>query len=150
MASALKSPKDFYSGLMFVAFGLAAVVIGRDYPMGTAVRMGSGYFPTILGGLLILLGGIITTRGMLRAGESLGGIALKAMVLVLGAVAFFAGVVNFIGLAASVAGVAIISSLANPKFRPTELTILVVVLIALAVGVFAYGLSLPFKVWPGA
>lgn len=150
MASALKSPKDFYSGLMFVAFGLAAVVIGRDYPMGTAVRMGSGYFPTILGGLLMLLGGIIAARGMLRAGESLGGIAVKAMLLVLGAVAFFAGVVNIIGLAASVAGVAIISSLANPKFRPLEVTILVIVLIALAVGVFAYGLSLPFKVWPGA
>lgn len=149
MASAIRGPKDFYSGLMFAAFGLAAVVIGRDYPMGTSVRMGPGYFPTILGALLMLLGGILVVRGWIRSGEPLGGVALRAMALVLGAIAFFAGLVNVIGLAAAVAGVAVISSLANPSVRPLELATLVVILIALAVGVFAYGLSLPFKIWPG-
>ncbi len=42
MASAIRNPKDLYSGLLFMAFGLAAVIMGRDYPMGTAVRMGPG------------------------------------------------------------------------------------------------------------
>jgi len=149
MASTIKSPKDFYSGLMFVAFGLAAVLIGRDYPMGTAVRMGPGYFPTILGALLMIIGAVLAARSFARAGESLGGVALKSMFLVLGAVAFFAGLVNVIGLAAAVAGVVLISFMANAKVKPLELIGLTVALIALAVGVFVYGLSLPFKVWPG-
>jgi Tripartite tricarboxylate transporter TctB family len=148
MASAIKNPKDFYSGLLFMAFGLAAVVIGRDYPMGSAVRMGPGYFPTILGWILIVMGGILVFRGVVTRGEPLGGVAVKAMVLVLGAVSFFAGAVDVLGLVISVAAVVLISSLANRGFKPVELAGLLVVMLVLSVGLFGYGLSLPFKIWP--
>ena len=149
MASAIKSPKDFYSGLLFMAFGLAAVIIGRDYPVGTAVRMGPGYFPAILGGILIVMGGVLVIRGLATRGEPIGGIAIKAVVLVLGAIAVFAGIVDGLGLVISVAAVVLVSSLANNTFRPLELAGLVLVMLALSVGVFSYGLSLPFKIWPG-
>ncbi len=149
MASAIKNPKDFYSGLLFMAFGLAAVIIGRGYPMGTTVRMGAGYFPTILGGILIVMGGILVIRGIVTHGEPIGGVAVKAMVLVLGAVSFFAGAVDWLGLVISVGAVVLISSFANQHFKPVELAGLLVVMLALSVGLFGYGLSLPFKIWPG-
>ena len=52
----IREPKDFWAGVMFFAFGVAAIVIGTAYPVGTAARMGPGYFPRILGILLIVLG----------------------------------------------------------------------------------------------
>lgn len=148
MASTIRNPKDFYSGLMFAAFGLAAVVLGRDYPMGTALRMGSGYFPTVLGWLLMIMGGILVIRALIRPGEPIVGANLKSMLLILGAVAVFAGLVNVIGLICAVAAVVIISSLANDKVRWLEVTLLTVILIALGYVVFVKLLGLPFKVWP--
>jgi hypothetical protein len=54
--------KDFWAGLMFVAFGLAFVWKAQDYAMGTSVRMGPAYFPTMLGGLLAILGAVVLFR----------------------------------------------------------------------------------------
>ena len=55
--------KDFWAGLMFVGFGLAFLIVAQNYNMGTAVRMGPAYFPTVLGGMLAVLGGFILFRG---------------------------------------------------------------------------------------
>ncbi|MBV8033264.1 MAG: tripartite tricarboxylate transporter TctB family protein [Betaproteobacteria bacterium] len=84
----IKSPKDFWSGLMFMAFGLFFVVwslgapawfngflghIGlpgiTGYQLGSAVRMGPGYFPTMLGGLLTILGAVVLSQGLMAAGN---------------------------------------------------------------------------------
>src|SRR5688572_14793899 len=45
----IRSTKDFWTGVLYVFFGLTAIIVARDYGMGTAVRMGPAYFPTILG-----------------------------------------------------------------------------------------------------
>jgi hypothetical protein len=55
--------KDFWAGLMFIAFGLAFMYVARDYSMGTAVRMGPAYFPMVLGGILAVLGAVVLFRG---------------------------------------------------------------------------------------
>ncbi|OGA96635.1 MAG: hypothetical protein A3G27_20610 [Betaproteobacteria bacterium RIFCSPLOWO2_12_FULL_66_14] len=54
--------KDFWAGLMFMGFGLAFMFVSRNYPMGSALRMGPAYFPTVLGGLMAVLGAIIFLR----------------------------------------------------------------------------------------
>ena len=56
----IRHPKDFFAGLIFIGFGLVAVIIGSNYSLGTAARMGPGYFPRILGILLILLGAALS------------------------------------------------------------------------------------------
>lgn len=69
----IKNQKDFWAGLMFMAFGLSAVIIAvLDYQMGSAVRMGPAYFPTVLGGILALLGLVIFVRAFASklAGEA--------------------------------------------------------------------------------
>ena len=54
--------KDFWAGLMFIAFGLGFMIVATNYAMGTAVRMGPAYFPTVLGGMLAVLGAVIFLR----------------------------------------------------------------------------------------
>ena len=51
----IRNNKDFWAGMMFIGIGAAAMFIARDYPFGSALRMGPGYFPSVLGGILILL-----------------------------------------------------------------------------------------------
>lgn len=58
----IRNQKDFWAGLMFLAFGLAFALVALNYQMGTAVRMGPAYFPTVLGGLMAVLGLIVFLR----------------------------------------------------------------------------------------
>ena len=58
----IKNGKDFWAGLMFMGFGLAFTLVALNYPMGSAVRMGPAYFPTVLGGMLAVLGGMVFFR----------------------------------------------------------------------------------------
>jgi putative tricarboxylic transport membrane protein len=89
MNGAIKNPKDFWTGVLYVAFGGAAFWIARDYGMGTASRMGPGYFPTVLSALLMLFGVISIVRSFLVPGEAIGKLALKAAALILGATILF-------------------------------------------------------------
>jgi len=54
--------KDFWAGVMFIGFGLGFMLVANNYAMGTAVRMGPAYFPTVLGGMLAVLGAAIFFR----------------------------------------------------------------------------------------
>lgn len=62
--------KDFWSGLMFIGFGLAFMLVSRNYPMGSALRMGPAYFPTVLGGLMAVLGAIVFFRSFVSGIQS--------------------------------------------------------------------------------
>ena len=59
----IKNGKDFWAGLMFMGFGLGFTLVAQNYPMGSAVRMGPAYFPTVLGGMLAVLGGMVFLAG---------------------------------------------------------------------------------------
>ena len=66
----IRSKKDFWSGLIYICLGSSAMIIARDYSMGTAVKMGPAYFPTILGGLLVLIGTISVIRSFVVTGTA--------------------------------------------------------------------------------
>jgi putative tricarboxylic transport membrane protein len=133
---------------MFVAFGGAAMVVARDYPMGTASRMGPGYFPMVIGAMLVLLGLAVAARGFWRAGPSLPRLPLRAVVVVLAAIVAFALLVDSAGLVVATAALIVVSRLGWWELRPREIVVLVVLLTALACGLFVWGLGLPFRVWP--
>jgi hypothetical protein len=149
MQQSVKGTGDFLAGLMFIGFGLLALYLSRDYPMGTASRMGPGYFPAILGMLICLLGAGVLLRGLLVRAQPPRNFALLQAVLVLSAIALFAATVESLGIVVAVALVVVISSLAGGTPRWVEVALLAMVMVALAVGMFTYGLDLPFKVWPG-
>ncbi len=129
-------------------FGLCALVVGHDYPMGTAVRMGAGYFPFVLGLLLVLLGAAVCIRSLVVTGPKLDRIHLRPLLLVLGAIGAFAATVDTIGLVAATILMTLIGAAASPESRWIEVIVLTGVLLGLSVGVFAYGLGLPFKLLP--
>src|SRR5512144_2188916 len=97
----IRHPKDFYAGLLFIAFGVVAIVIGSNYPLGTAARMGPGYFPRILGILLIVLGAILVLRSLRLQGSPLPRWPLRPTLVVLGSVVLFGLIVTRVGLALS-------------------------------------------------
>lgn len=139
----IKNEKDFWAGLMFMGFGLAAVIIASlNYQMGTAVRMGPAYFPTVLGGLLAVLGFIVFLRAFfsklppetMKANMSFGIAEFVLGVVVFGALGYGSKVVFKNGdygmLAASIL-LAVLSFMFRPKTKP--------LILILACGmVFAY------------
>ena len=66
----IKSQEDFWAGLMFIGFGVLAIFVSRDYPMGSAMRMGPGYFPTSIGMIMVALGAIITAMSFRQCRSS--------------------------------------------------------------------------------
>ena len=144
----IRHPKDFFAGLIFVAFGVAAIVIGSEYTLGTAARMGPGYFPRILGILLIVLGAALALRALRLRGTRIPPWKWRPTLIVLGSVVLFGLIVTRLGLVLSTIVLIVLASAASHEFRFKEASISAVLLAALAVGVFVIGLKLQLPVWP--
>ena len=144
----VRGAQDLCAGLLFVFFGALALYFAREYPFGTAMRMGPGYFPAILGGILTAFGLAIALKGLLVRGPGIDAFALVPLVLILSAVALFALTVERFGILVAVALAVLVSALPSGQFRWGEVSVLLVVMAGLAVGLFTYGLGLPFKVFP--
>jgi len=146
----IRNPKDFFAGLIFVAFGAAAIVIGSAYPLGTAARMGPGYFPRILGILLIVLGGALALRALRIKGAPLPGWKWRPVLVVLLSVVVFGIILTRVGLALSTVALIVAASAASTEFRWKESLVSGILLAALATGVFVYALKLVIPIWPGS
>jgi hypothetical protein len=144
----IRHPKDLVAGLMFAAVGIAAIVIAANYPLGTAARMGPGYFPRMLGILLIILGAALALRALRIQGSALPAWPWRPTVVVLGSVVLFGLIVTRAGLALSTVVLIFLASLASHEFRPKEALISGILLAALAIGVFIVGLKLQLPIWP--
>ena len=144
----IRSPKDFWAGLLFVALGILAIYVGSRYTLGTAARMGPGYFPRILGMMLLALGAIITFRGIRWDGDAIPAWRWRPLAVVLGSVCLFGVMVAKVGVAISTVVLIVAASTASHEFRPRESMISGLLLAALAVGVFVVGLHLQLPIWP--
>jgi hypothetical protein len=117
MPALIRSPKDFWAGLLYAGFGAAAVLIARDYAMGSSSRMGPAYFPTVLGSLLLLIGLASLVRSFFATGEPIGAIAWKGMFLVTLGTALFGFLLRPAGLVPALAALIVVSAAASIKFR---------------------------------
>jgi uncharacterized membrane protein len=144
----IRHPKDFWSGALFVAIGAFALIYGTKYTIGSAARMGPGYFPRILGILLIVLGGFIVARAFRLKGAPVPVWKWRPTVMVLGSVVLFGYIVQWVGIALSTVLLIVLSSAASHEFRPKEAVISGVVLAALASAVFIVGLGVQLPIWP--
>ncbi|NML60135.1 tripartite tricarboxylate transporter TctB family protein [Massilia sp. RP-1-19] len=147
MPSFIRHPKDFWTGIIFLFFGLGAIVIGLDYEMGTAGRMGPAYFPTVLGGLLTLIGAIAVVRSLLTPGEPVSKFYIKELVIVLSAVLLFGFLMRGAGLVPAVLVIVMLSAYASPKFRLGQAALLAGGLAIFAVVVFVKLLGLPMPIF---
>jgi hypothetical protein len=144
----IRHPKDFVAGVMFVAIGIGAIVVAANYPLGTAARMGPGYFPRILGILLIMLGSALALRALRLQGSPLPAWPWRPTVIVLASVVLFGAIVNYVGLALSTVGLIVMASTASHEFRPKEALISGIGFAMLAIAVFVIGLKLQLPIWP--
>ena len=97
----VRNPKDFWSGLLFIAVGATAIVLGSKYNIGSAARMGPGYFPRVLGILLIVLGSILALRAFKLNGSPISRWKWRPTLIVLGSVVLFGVMVNAAGMVLS-------------------------------------------------
>lgn len=146
--SVIRNPKDFWAGILFIAFGLAAVIIARDYAMGTAGRMGPGYFPRGLGSILIILGLVLSVRALRLRGAKIQFGSFKPLLIVLGSVLVFGLAAPKLGLIVATILLIVISSAASHEFRWKEAVISSLILAAFTLAAFVYGLKLQLPTWP--
>jgi Tripartite tricarboxylate transporter TctB family len=137
-------PKDFWTGVIYVTVGVAAFLIGRDYPFGTAGRMGPGYFPAVLSVLLILLGVIAIARSFFQPGPPIGAFPIKQIVLVIGATVLFGALINTAGLIVALLVLVLVSAAASEHFAfDWKATLGLVALVVFCALVFVKGLGVP-------
>ena len=151
MPSRLFKSQDFWSGCAFAAFGVATVVLARSHALGTAGRMGPGYFPTILGVLLAGIGVVMLARSVVTAaadGDRIGRIDVWLLVRVLAAVAAFAVLLNPLGLVATAVVVVVVASWAGHEFRLGEALLSAGALALLSYLLFIRALGQTMPVWP--
>lgn len=155
----IKSQKNFFSGLMFTCVGAAFSLGATSYNVGSAARMGPGYFPLILGALLAALGlGVILAATTLETpdGEPIGKIAWKPLAFIIGANLLFGillgGIPSFdvpaMGLIVAIFALVIVASMAGKRFSMKSALLLGTILAIGSYLTFILGLSLQFQVWP--
>lgn len=146
----IRNQKSFWSGLMFMAFGLAFAGFAQEYDMGTAARMGPAFFPTMLGGLLLLLGVVIGIQGLTleQADSQIDRFHFRPLLLVLGSVIAFGLLLRPAGLLVSLFVLIIISSFGGHDFRLRDVLLLSIGMAALMLTVFIYGLNMTIPVLP--
>ena len=143
MNSLIRSPKDFWAGVIYTAIGLAAIVIGRHYGMGSATKMGPAYFPTVLGALLALIGVVSVVRSFLRPGEPIVAFTYRGAALILLATVLFGVIVRGAGIIIAIIVLVMISAYGSIRFRWAPTLALAIGLMAFCVLVFIKGLGIP-------
>jgi len=132
-------------GVLLVLAGIFFAYQSIELELGTAFRMGPGYFPFILALALILFGGVILVQSFRAAGEPIGGIAWRGMIFILAAPIFFGITVRGLGFVPSLFFTGLIAAFASHKMKPLTAVVLAALLTVFSVLVFSYGLGLPFQ-----
>lgn len=143
----IRNQEEFWSGLMFVAFGVIVLVLCRDYPTASIKNMGPGFFPRYLGIILTVLGAIITLTSLKTDGKKIKPFAWRPMVFLSLAFIAFAWAIDVIGFVLALLMLIFLSALANNEFRFKQVTILSIVLTVGCWALFIVGLKLPFPLW---
>jgi hypothetical protein len=146
----IRAHSDFWSGLLFIAVGLAVVVLARNYRMGTAARMGPGYFPTLLGSLMALLGLTLALPAFAMQGENVQRFHLRPLLFVLAAIAAFGIALSYLGFAAAIVALVAVASFAEPDLKPVETAGVAAFLVVFSILIFVVLLGLPMRLWPGS
>lgn len=146
----IKDKQDFWAGVMFIALGIGFAVQATQYTMGTAARMGPGYFPFWLGIVLSLMGALVllTSLAKTAAETTVSRFDFRILLLVIGSVLVYAFALRFLGLYISIFLLVIISSLASHEFNWKVAVANGLFLVAFSYVAFIRGLGLIFPLWP--
>ncbi|HTM77568.1 MAG TPA: tripartite tricarboxylate transporter TctB family protein [Devosia sp.] len=146
-------PTDVVAGLVLVLFAALSLVATQDLAFGSAARMGPGYFPRIVSGLIGLFGIATVAMGLMKGrmskpADAMPGVPWRALVMIMLAMAFFATSVEHLGLLLSGFGTILLASLASPRAKPLEIAVFSLVLAVVVTAIFSWGLGLSLPAWP--
>jgi len=146
----IRSPKDFWAGLIFLVIAAAFVLVAQQYRLGDMHRMGPAMFPTLVGVLLAALGGIIALRSIVFEGEAVPRFHARPIGISLLAIVLFGAALQWFGLVAAIGVLVIVGAHASRDVRPLENLALAAVMILFSVAVFVWLLGLPIPLWPNS
>lgn len=155
----IKSQKDFFAGLLFMAVGLAFAWGATRYTVGTGARMGPGYFPLVLGILLAVLGAVVVFKALVVEtpdGDPIGKWAWRPLFFIIAANLLFGILLGGIpslgvpamGLIVAIYALTFVAALAGSEFNWKEVLVVATILAVGSWVAFVWGLNLQFQVWP--
>ncbi len=141
-----RNPKDFLTGLIYIMVGSGALIISQEYDMGTAVKMGPAYFPTLLSGSLMVIGMISVLRSFFKSGSPIGFIAWKGLVMILASTVLFGMIVRGAGVLIALPVLVILSAAASARFSWKASLAEAVGITVFCIVVFLQGLGVPLPI----
>jgi len=147
----VKSEKDFWSGLMFIAVGAAFAWGATNYSFGSSARPGPAYFPFGLGVLMAILGGMILFKALtfeVEGGDKIGAWAWKPLVMITATVAIFGWMLPHMGMVVALPILVVVAALAGDEFHWKDALISSIILTAGSWFIFIWGLNLTIPLWP--
>ncbi|MGI2034382.1 tripartite tricarboxylate transporter TctB family protein [Rhizobium panacihumi] len=142
-------PAGVLAGALFVLTGMLSVALSSGWRVGTAAQMGPGYFPMILGSILVVLGIVIAARAHLAANHTaLPTVELNAVFPVICPIILFAAALSTLGLLISIFGLVFLTRMADRTIRPVETLALAVVLAGIVTLIFVAGLGVRVPLLP--
>jgi hypothetical protein len=144
----IRSPKDFWAGLIFVAIGGGFVLLAQQYRLGDMHRMGPAMFPTLVGTLLAALGALMALRAFALDGPPVPHFEARPIIVSLLAIVLFGIALQWLGLVAAVAVLVLIGANAARDVRQLDNLALAAAMIIFSVAVFVWLLGLPLPLWP--
>ena len=145
-AAMQKSLRDLLAGLIFVTFGLAFAGTALTYNIGTPLRMGPGYFPLVLGGLLVILGAAVMVEGLVRGDQTpIGPVPWRGIVLLTAAVLFFGFSVRRLGLAPALFIAVLLAAFSSERMTVIGALAMAAALTAFCILIFVQALGMPVQ-----
>lgn len=144
-----RNNRDFFAGLLYIVVGALGMFIARDYPFGSALRMGPGYFPSVLGGMMIAFGVAVMMMGVKNNEKMKGGWSWRALIVLPLSTVVFGVMMEEAGFIPAMLVLIPLSAAAGKEFKIVEITLLTIGLTILSTLLFIKGLGLPYPMIKG-
>jgi len=144
-----RNNRDFFAGLLYILTGAVGMWIARDYPFGSALRMGPGYFPSVLGGMMIAFGIAVLMMGVKNNEKMKGTWSIRALIVLPLSTVAFGVLMETAGFIAAMLVLIPFSAAAGREFKWIEVGLITVGLTVLCTAMFIYGLGLPYPLIKG-
>jgi putative tricarboxylic transport membrane protein len=144
----IRSPRDFWGGLVLIAVAILAIWASRDLPGQRGFAFGPGTAPRLFAGLLVGLGALVALVGLVTDGPRIEKYKVRGPVLVIASILLFAAMIRPMGMVLASYVTFLVAILGSKEMRVVESVLGAAVMTAFCVGLFVYLLNLPFQLWP--
>ena len=144
-----RNNRDFFAGLLYIVIGALGMFIARDYPFGSALRMGPGYFPSVLGGMMIAFGAAVMMMGIKNNEKMKPYWSFRALIVLPLATVVFGFMMEEAGFIPALLVLIPLSAAAGREFKVVEVALLTIGLTILSTLLFIKGLGLPYPLIKG-